>query len=162
MAKYIDKDLLEKIGKRLQKQRKKNRYLIVDVASKTGFSSKTIKDIESGNETSLSYFTEVCKALRIHPKEIYDFTIDLKPRFEHVPPKNRITSGVEELIEEGYFSKYRTAEEVKGKLKEHYEIETTTSSLSVILGRQVEKDKLTYKNSDTKGPFEYIKIEKSR
>lgn len=156
MAKYKDTELLEDLGNRLKSQRLKKRFLRVDVANKTGFAPQTIRDIEEGNETSLSYFTEVCKALEIHPKEIYDIEISLRPRNKTGVRKNRITSGIKELIEDGYFKKSRTSSKVASKLKERYEIETTSKTVASILKRQVDAQALESTESEISGTYLYI------
>lgn len=158
MAKYVDTKTLKKLGERLRNERLNKRWLIKDLVDKTGFAYETIENIESGGETSLSYFIEICKSLEIAPKDIFDFPIVLKPRFEHTPDlRKRISYGVEELIKGGYFNTHRTSFEVVVKLKASYGIETDTSTISTILRRRVNSEVLeSNKLEGEKRSFQYI------
>ena len=140
MANYRDKLLLQELGKRLKTQRLKMKLEIKDVSEKTGFSAYTIRNVESGNETTISYFTQICKAINIHPKIIFDFPMELKSRNEASPArveKTRLTNRIRDFIKANYFSEYRGAADVKIKLESDYNVKTTSAAVSVILSRLV-------------------------
>lgn len=153
MANYRDRLLLKELGKRLKVQRLKKKLAIKDVSEKTGFTVDTIKNVESGKETTISYFTEICKALSIHPKDIFDFPINLKSRNEVSPArieKTRLTNRIKDYVTGKYFSEYRGTADVKRKLEREYNIKTTSAAVSVILSRLVQSQDLLFKKVDGK------------
>ena len=87
MPKYKNEQLLKEIGERVKDQRIKSELEIEDISEMTGFTSNTIRNLEDGNELTLSYFVEICKAIKIHPKEILDFKIDPQTRFKLSPSR---------------------------------------------------------------------------
>ena len=138
MNRYKKVDALREIGKRLKKKREEEKLQIEDVVEMTGFTYKKIVDIEAGEETSLSYFLEICLAIKVHPKEVLNFKIDSKPRFMLSPSrkeKSRITYRLNEYLKNGYFDNPRTTGEVVDKLKKDFKITPSSSDVSAILRR---------------------------
>jgi|SRR5690606_17741554 len=87
----------------------------------------------------------VCLAVDMHPKEILDIEIALKPLFNLSEPrkeKSRLTPRIEHLIKNGFLKTERTANDVVNELSTVYEIKTETSNVSVILNRKVGEGKL--------------------
>ncbi|CAA9196012.1 hypothetical protein FLA105534_00905 [Flavobacterium bizetiae] len=140
MARYKNEIALKKIGEKLKNERLKAALEIEDLAAMTGFTYNTILNIETGLETYLSYFIDVCFSLGIHPKEIMDVTLDVKPRFS-LPAsrleKSRLTNRINALIKSDYFNKERSAREVTQKLTIDYNSDFESKNVSVILIRFV-------------------------
>lgn len=138
MARYTNKIALKALGKKIKVQRIKAKLKINDLAEMTGFTYNTISNIENGNETSLSYFIEICFALGCHPREIMDITLDVKPRHKLSAPrveKPRLTDRINEYIQSDYFKTARTASEVTTKLNEEHGTNFISKNVSVILAR---------------------------
>ncbi|GAA3627776.1 helix-turn-helix domain-containing protein [Flavivirga jejuensis] len=138
MARYKNTTVLKIIGAKIKSQRIKENLEIEDVSEMTGFTYNTITNIESGAETYFSYFIEVCFALGIHPKELMDIKLTVKPRFELSPSrmeKSRLTSRIKAYIQNGYFKTPRKTNEVVKKLKEDYKIDVESKNVSAIIGR---------------------------
>jgi len=149
MARYRNDKVLKVIGKRIYNHRIKEELEIEDVAEMTGFSYNTISKIENGSETYLSYFIEVCLAIGIHPKDILDMKVTMKPRYELSPSrkeKSRLTSRVKILIKIGYFRTPKLTSEVVKKLKEDYNLEAISKDVSSILRRQLKSIKKGNRN----------------
>jgi len=145
MSRYKKTSALKAIGKRLKKQREKEKLQIEDVVEMTGFTYKKISDVESGEETSLSYFIEICLAINIQPKDILDFNVGFKPRFilsSTRKEKPRLTSRLIESINQGFFKKPRYNSEVVIKLKEDFGVVSSSSNVSAILRRLVDEGRL--------------------
>ena len=140
MARYKNETVLKKIGEKLKTERLKAELEIEDLAAMTGFSYNTISNIETGLETYLSYFIEVCFSLNIHPKEIMDILLDVKPRFS-LPAsrleKSRLTNRINTLIDADYFKIERSASDVTVKLITDYNSDFESKNVSVILARFV-------------------------
>lgn len=144
---------LKTIGKRIQERRTSQDLQPEDVAEMTGLNAATIRNIENGNETYLSNFLAVCLAINMHPKEILDIEIVIKPIFELSEPrkeKTRLTPRIEHYLKTNFFLIDRTAKDVVEKVEEEYHIKTTTSAVSVILKRKVKENIL---KSSKKGRF---------
>lgn len=149
--------LLKTIGKKIRTQRASQDLQPEDVAEMTGLNAATIRNIENGNETYLSNFFVVCLAINIHPKEILEIEIDIKPVFELSEPrkeKTRLTPRIEHYLETDFFLIDRTAKDVVKKVETDYQIKTTTSAVSVILKRKVKENVL---KSSKKGRFNVYK-----
>ncbi|MFT0714657.1 helix-turn-helix domain-containing protein [Flagellimonas lutimaris] len=145
MPRYKKISALKSIGKRLKKQRESQKLQIEDVVEMTGFTYKKISDVEAGEETSLSYFIEICLAIKIHPKEILDFNFGSKPRFELSSTrkeKPRLTPRLNEYIKIGFFKTPRYTGEIVAKLKVDFGIVSTSSNVSAILRRLVNNGSL--------------------
>ncbi len=143
------KKLLATIGKRIQLQRISQGLQPEDVAEMTGLTAATIRNIENGNETYLSNFLSVSLAITMHPKDLLDIEIILKPLFELSEPrkeKSRITPRIDSILETGYFQINRTTKDVVEELALVYKIKTKTPIVSVILNRKVNEGKLEVSN----------------
>lgn len=145
MGRYKNEIALKTIGKRLKAERLKAELEIEDLAAMTGFSYNTISNIENGLETFLSYFLEVCFALGVHPKEIMDIVLDVKPRFS-LPAsrkeKSRLTNRINALVEAGYFKIEKSASDVTEKLCTDHNSDFESKNVSVILVRFVKNNVL--------------------
>ena len=145
MSRYKDELNLVKLGANLTKQREALELSVEDVSEMTGFSAQTIRNIEAGEESSLSYVIAICQALELHPTKAFDFSIQLKPRFKLSAvraEKTRLTQRIDGFVASDYFKKGRTAKDVVTELNEVYHIKTTTSAVSVILKRKVDEQRL--------------------
>jgi DNA-binding Xre family transcriptional regulator len=143
MPKYKNEQLLKEIGERVKDQRIKSELEIEDISEMTGFTSNTIRNLEDGNELTLSYFVEICKAIKIHPKDILDFKIDPQTRFKLSPSrkeKPRLTARIKLYLADNYFLKDRTAHDILQELEEDYQVKSSTAAISVILNRMVKMD----------------------
>ncbi|WP_111309835.1 helix-turn-helix domain-containing protein [Confluentibacter sediminis] len=138
---YTSKEkLLGAIGKRIQEQRMKEGLEPEDVAEMTGLTAPTIRNIENGSETYFYNFIAICLAINMHPKDILDIELVIKPLNELSEPrkeKTRLTARIHYFIENHYFEQERTAKDVLNELAANYETQTTTSAISVILNRKV-------------------------
>ncbi len=142
MSRYKDKPNLVQLGANLTKQREALELSVEDVSEMTGFSAQTIRNIEAGQESSLSYIIAICQALDLHPTKAFDFPIKLEPRYKLSAAraeKTRLTQRIEGFVANNYFNKGRTAKDVVAELNEVYQIQTTTSAVSVILKRKVDE-----------------------
>jgi DNA-binding Xre family transcriptional regulator len=143
MPKYKNEQLLKEIGERVKDQRIKSELEIEDISEMTGFTSNTIRNLEDGNELTLSYFVEICKAIKIHPKDILDLKIDTQTRFKLSPSrkeKPRLTARIKLYLADNYFLKDRTAHDILQELEEAYQVKSSTAAISVILNRMVKMD----------------------
>lgn len=139
------KTLLATIGERIEEQRIRQDLQPEDVAEMTGLTAATIRNIENGNETYVSNFLSVCLAVKIHPKDIFDIEITIKPLFELSEPrkeKSRLTPRIDSLIETDFLEIEKTANDIMNELARVYEFKTKTSNISVILKRKVDEGKL--------------------
>ncbi len=149
MARYKNDKLLKLIGERIRNQRISEELEIEDVAEMTGFTYNTIVNIENGSETYLSYLVEVCLAIGVHPKDIFDIKVKIRSRYELSPSrkeKSRLTSRIRVLISGGYFKTPKTTSEVVKKLKEEYNLEAISKDVSSILGRLLKSSKKGSRN----------------
>ena len=145
MSRYKDELNLVKLGANLTKQREALELSVEDVSEMTGFSAQTIRNIEAGEESSLSYVIAICQALELHPTQAFDFPIKLEPRYKLSAvraEKTRLTQRIEGFVAGDYFNEGRTAKDVVTELNEVYHIQTTTSAVSVILKRKVNEQLL--------------------
>ncbi len=139
------KTLLATIGKRIERQRISQDLQPEDVAEMTGLTAATIRNIENGKETYFSNFLSVCLAVNIHPKNMVDIKIAIKPLFELSEPrkeKSRLTPRIDSLIETNFLKTERTANDIVNELAALYDVKTETSNVSVILNRKVGEGKL--------------------
>ncbi|RAV27720.1 hypothetical protein DN748_17005 [Sinomicrobium soli] len=115
----------------------------------TGFSDNTVRNVEAGKDTTVSYLVEVCIAVGLHPKDLFDMELEMKPRFELSPErknKKKLTLRIREYIREGYFDTSRSAKDVVLKLEEDG-IRTSSAVLSNILPRWLKTTKKGRRNS---------------
>lgn len=139
------KTLLATIGKRIEAQRISQDLQPEDVAEMTGLTAATVRNIENGKETYLSNFFAVCLAINLHPKDMVNIEIELKPLFALSEPrkeKSRLTPRIDHLIETDFLKTERSANDIVNELSAVYEIKTKTSNVSVILNRKVGEGKL--------------------
>lgn len=132
--------LLATIGKRIKQRRIEIGIEAEDVSEMTGLTAHTIRNIENGSETYFSNFLIVCFALNMHPKDMLDFEFNTEPLFELSEPrkeKTRLTARIDHFIESNFFQIERTSRDVVDELAAAFEINTTTSAVSVILNRKV-------------------------
>lgn len=151
MERFKHPEILAKIGKRIENQRTRKELEVEDVVEMTGFTANTIRQIEAGKETSLSYFVEICKALEVHPKDIFNFPINSKTRFKlsaSRQEKSRLTFRIRKLIKNNFFNITRTAKNTAEKLEEDYNVSISTSKISVILDRMEKEGLLMSKMND--------------
>ncbi|WP_268222969.1 helix-turn-helix domain-containing protein [Sinomicrobium oceani] len=149
MKKYKNTKVLKIIGEKIRELRNEKELEIEDIVEMTSFSPKKISDLENGSETSLSYFIAVCFALEIHPKEILNFPMDIKPIHPLTPgrkEKSRLTYRISKYIKDGYFQTPRSTDEVVKKLYEDYKVDMTSRSVSAVLGRLLKSTKKGNKN----------------
>lgn len=137
--------LLKEIGNRIQALRIKAGLEAEDISEMTGLTAATIRSIESGNEVHLSNFLGVCMALNMHPKDVLDIQLKIKPFYELSntrKEKTRLTTRIDYFIEKNYFKQERTSRDIVNELAAVYDIKTSTSAVSVILNRKVEQGEL--------------------
>lgn len=135
---YKNEQVLEALGRNIENRRKAKALEIEDVVEMTGFNYNTIKKMEAGSESSLSYFIGVCSALAVHPKEVFDIPIDISPRYPLSPTrkeKSRITKRIRFCLENNFFAEEKTAADVVKELKAQYQVQVSSSAASVILKR---------------------------
>lgn len=145
MARYTNENILKALGKKIKACRIQAELEIEDLAAMTGFTYNTISNIESGSETYLSYFIEICLAIGIHPKEILDIEIEIKSR-NPLPSdrqeKSRLTKRIKACLDSGYFIEPRSAREVTEKLIAEHKLDFESKNVSVILNRLAKSDTL--------------------
>lgn len=154
------KKLLSTIGKRIRQQRLKEELQPEDVAEMTGLTAATIRNIEDGNEMLLSNFLAISFAINMHPKDLLDIEMEIRPPYELSQPrkeKSRLTPRIESLILANFFQTERTTSDVVNELQEVYGLNTKTSIVSVILNRKVEEEML---NVSKQGRFNLYKKRK--
>ncbi|MEX0995984.1 MAG: hypothetical protein WDZ45_02915 [Flavobacteriaceae bacterium] len=137
--------LLKEIGNRIQELRIKAGLEAEDISEMTGLAAPTIRSIEAGNEMHLSSFLAVCMAIGMHPKDVLDIEMKIKPFYELSntrKEKTRLTTRIDTFIENNYFKEERTSRDIVNELAAVYDIKTTTSAVSVILKRKVEQGEL--------------------
>lgn len=162
MGRYKNENALKYLGERLKAYRLKAELEIEDLVVMTGFAYNTISNMENGSETYLSYFIEICFALGIHPREIFDIELDLKSRFP-LPAsrleKSRLTNRISAFIEDGYFIVERSASEVTKKLSLDHKLVFESKNVSVILVRFTKSNILKVTKNGNKNLYS-IKKEK--
>ena len=79
MAKqFIDKGSLKIIREKLWSIAQSKTITLEDVQDRTGFSySQVYRILRGQNNTSISNVIEVCRALEVQPKVIFDFEIEI-------------------------------------------------------------------------------------
>lgn len=135
---YKKEKVLKALGEKVQSERKEQDLEIEDIVEMTGFNYNTIRKLEAGSESTLSYFIEICLALKMHPKYMLDIPIEITSRYPLSPTrkeKTRLTLRISRYIENNFFAKQRSASEVVKELVQDYGIKTSTSAASVILHR---------------------------
>ncbi|MBZ4036700.1 helix-turn-helix domain-containing protein [Flavobacterium sp. 17A] len=145
MARYKNEKLLKALGERIKARRIQAELEIEDLAAMTGFTYNTISNIENGLETYISYFIQICFAIGIHPKEILDIELEIKPRYALTPDrqeKSRLTKRIKTYIQKDYFKEERSTREVTEKLNADYKLNFLSKNVSVILNRLTKENTL--------------------
>lgn len=148
MSLYHNKKVTTKIGLRLKEQREAYKWEVEDIAEMTGFSANTVRAIENGRECNISYLIEIAFAIGIHPKDIFDVELTIKPRYKlsaRRKEKTRLTSRINELLHSNFFGTPRFVKDVLFVLANEYKAKTTASSVSVVLLRLVDQGYLLKK-----------------
>lgn len=138
MKNYHNKKALIKIGNNIKRLRKSKELEIEDIAEMTGITSNTIRAIENGRESNISFIIEIAFAMGVHPREIFNIDFNIKPRYKlsaKRKEKSRLTSRINKLVEADYFYEPKFAKDVCQFLSNEYKIKTTSPSVSVILLR---------------------------
>lgn len=150
MKKYHNTKETKKVGKQIRKLREEKNLSIGDIAQMTGFAHSTISSIENGGESDTSHLVEIAKAIGEHPMEMFNVSIDLKPRFKLDPnrqDRNLFTSRIRKIYEEtDFFDTPKFVSEVVEYLKETYSIkaESSRTSISTVLKRLCKDNMLKY------------------
>lgn len=75
---YIDKDSLKLIRNRLWEICNSKKITLEDIQDRTGFSySQVYRIVRGSNNISVSGLIAVIKALEIHPREVFNFEMEL-------------------------------------------------------------------------------------
>lgn len=160
MGKYIDEESTRQIGERVRVFRKAQGYSLDDLAAMTGFSINTLSSIENGGDTTTSYLTAICKALKTHPSELFKIKIELKPLFELPPDRKeraQTTYRVKELVEEtDFFSEPRFVESVVEDFLAKYNVKPNPSEVSTALKKLADEGKLTFTKQGRKNLYKKI------
>ncbi len=123
MAKYHNKEFTKKVGAKIKKEREHAKLEIEDISEMTGFHRNVILSIERGANTDISHITEIAFALNIHPKELFNIEVIIKPRFKLSAvrqEKSRLTTRILELYSSGFFNTWRTSKEVQIELVDRF------------------------------------------
>ena len=151
MKKYRNKIETVKIGKRIQHFREVAELSISDVADMTGFTYPTIASIEGGEESTISYIIEICKAIGVHPSELFNMPFSLKPRNKLSPQKAErifLTQRITALNKDSdFFDTPRFVRDVLLYLNDEFEIKANSTSVAVVLKRLADSGKLKIKKS---------------
>ncbi|PZQ98113.1 MAG: hypothetical protein DI539_29680, partial [Flavobacterium psychrophilum] len=140
--------LTSKIGAKIRDLRNKAGFSLDDVADMTGFTQSLLSAIENGSETGISHLTEIAKAIGVHPKELLDMPIEIKPRYPLSPQRkerNRLTFRITTLCDEtDFFKEPKFVREVVENLRSESKAKLTSAPVAVVLKRLVDSGKLTY------------------
>jgi transcriptional regulator with XRE-family HTH domain len=156
MAEYQGKRALKSIGEKLAEERQKQNFEISDIADKAGLSYNTISKIENGQDALFSSFIEVCFALNLHPKEIFNIELTVQPKNKLSPTrkeKSRLTTRIKNLIENGHFNSWQGTSDVVLKLQENFNLTTDSKNVSSILRRLSSEKYLKMKKSGRKNLY---------
>lgn len=157
MKKFRNKQITKQIGARIQALRAKASFSISDVADMTGFSYQAISAIEKGEEVTASYLVEIAKALGVHPMELLNISVTIKPRYPLSPQKkesNKITHRITKLYEETeFFNTPKFVRDVTKYFLEEFKIKVASDSVSIVLKRLVDAGKLTYSKSGRQNKY---------
>lgn len=163
MTRPSTRKVLDKVGARLKKEREKRNWGIPQIQALSDLDYSTIKNFEEGSDSQLSTFVEYCFALGVHPKEIWDMKMKITPR---VPPSNdvdtkkfRYTAGVRQLIEDGFFSSWKSTNQVQNFLEEKYNVTLKSNNISSVLGSLVKGESLKVERDGKR--YLYMKRESS-
>lgn len=156
MTEYQGKIAIKKVGKKLAEERRRQNYEITDIAEMAGLTYNTVSKMESGEDTLLSNFIEVCFALNLHPKEIINVQLNIKAKSELSPSrkeKSRLTSRIKNLIDNGNFNTWQGTKDIVLKLNEIFMVKTDSKSVSTILRRLHFEEYLNMKKDGRKNLY---------
>ena len=156
MAQYHNRKDTKKVGEQIKLLRKTYGWNIEDISAMTGFARSTITSIENGRETDTTHLLEIAKAIGVHPMEVFNFPIDLKPRHKLSGRRKeqlKLTSKIKLLLEDGYFLTPRFVNQVQSELKEKFSIKANPVSISVILLRLTNENILKFSKSGRKNLY---------
>ncbi|MGJ7030939.1 helix-turn-helix domain-containing protein [Niabella hirudinis] len=165
MARYHNKEFTKKVGAKVKKEREHAKLEIEDISEMTGFHRNVIISIENGTNTDISHIAEIALALKIHPKELLNVDVVIKPRFKLSAvrhEKSRITTRILELCGGGFFNTWRASKEVQIELAERFpNLKISTKNISVILSRLNNNGKLEVSKRSNSRYNYYKKTKKS-
>lgn len=71
---YRNQEFIDKIGVRIAEIRAQKGIVQEDIVDRTGFTQKQVWNILNGvTNPSVSSIQAICKALEIHPRDLFDF-----------------------------------------------------------------------------------------
>ena len=156
VGKYSDEVSAREIGERIRVARRAKGYSLEDVSSMTGFSVNTLSSIENGGDTYVSMILAICQSLQYKPSELFEFPLELKPRYE-LPPDRRnralTTLRINQLYDKGFFSTPRLAGTVAEEFAEIYGVKPDSSEISTALKKLAKEGKLEYTKSGRKNLY---------
>ena len=148
MAKFYNKKEIRKIGDLVRRLREDNEWSIEDIASMTGFARSTITAIEKGSNTDLIHLIEIAKAIGVHPMELLNISLEIRPRYKLSPKRlarNPLTLRINKMIlETQFFYKPRFVSDVIDYLQQEFQIKANSTHISVVLKRMGKDGKLKY------------------
>lgn len=153
MAKTAKNKALEAVGKEIKKQRKRQNLEIADISDQTGLHYNTIVKMEAGYDVLLSNFIEVCFALNLHPKNIFEVDLDVRPRFKLSPTrreKSRLTTRIKDLLNKDFFKSWRGTRDIVEELKVKFDLQADSKNVSSIMRRLHLDHHLTLKKEGRK------------
>ncbi|WP_152269819.1 helix-turn-helix domain-containing protein [Agriterribacter humi] len=156
MARYRNKRDTKRIGEQIKLLRKKRGWNIEDISAMTGFARSTITSIENGAETDTTHLIEIAKAIGVHPTELFNIPIDLKPRYKLSGKRKeqlKLTHKINVLAGEGYFTSPKFVNQVKLVLHENFNIKANSVSISGVLLRLVKENVLKFSKSGRKNLY---------
>lgn len=75
---YRNQDFIDQITKKISEIRDRKGIVQEDIVDRTGFTQKQVWNLLSGkNNPTISSIEAICKALEIHPKELFDFVFEI-------------------------------------------------------------------------------------
>jgi transcriptional regulator with XRE-family HTH domain len=136
------------IGAKIRDIRNKAGFSLDDVSDMTGFTQSLLSAIENGAETGISHLIEIAKAIGVHPKDLLDIPVEVKPRFALSPKRkerNRLTYTITMLCDESdFFDTARFTRDVVEHLNIESNIKANAVSVAVVLKRLAEIGKLKF------------------
>jgi transcriptional regulator with XRE-family HTH domain len=136
---YHNKKETVKIGEQIRKLRKDAGFSIDDIAHMTGFGKTLLSGIENGAETGISHVIEIAKAIGVHPREIFNLSFVIKPRFKKNPQRQRrnlITYTITKITEDtDFFNTPRFIREIVAYLNERYKTKVNSISVAAAMRR---------------------------
>ena len=151
MKKFQNNKETRKIGERIRTLRLDAGFSISDIADMTGFSSSLVSKVENGAETSTSHLIEIAKAIGVHPSELFNVPIIVKPRYKLTKKKETkglITYNLNKLCDEtDYFKTPRFVRDIVHYFEEEFGIKTNSIVIAGITRRFVKEGRLKAKKN---------------